>query len=374
MSTTEQTLYLKSFSGDKWYRVSPTARTCDCAAFRAMPGPPCKHLKAIGIHNEWRPFVPTARPTFSQALSGLVKSLRLRRPDDAVYWLVYLDTFREPTSRMRVARRLLIGSAEDGHSVEVIENVARNWRHLARVKTDILHLAAEALRICKMPNWWHPDSGGKDYIYSGLLAERKLFHYRGHHTFENMACLIEKGVAEKDRSLAIAGVLGLSHARLSATRQAEFVAEIAAKTGHRIALRLTKVHLQAKWALSSDNNFLSQAAWVMAGGESPIAEQSKDVFATEVFELVERARERWRTPEPIPGWCCDGTHSAGDDPRFMGVWFHMYAACLAFERYGRVNPEDNWIPEFYCYDGLEISAEPPVSTSNASVVPTLAAG
>jgi hypothetical protein len=122
---------------------------------------------------------------------------------------------------------------------------------------------------------------------------------------------------------------------------------------------LIQIHLQAKSALASDNNFLCQAAWMMAGGYSPVAEQGEPVFAAEVMELVEKARERWKNPEPIPRWCCDGVHSAGDDVRFMGVWFHMYAACLAFEHYGRLDPEDQWTPDFYCYDGLSIASEPP---------------
>jgi hypothetical protein len=96
---------------------------------------------------------------------------------------------------------------------------------------------------------------------------------------------------------------------------------------------------------------------MMAGGISPIAEASEPVFATEVFNLVENAREKWKHPDPIPRWCCDGLHSAGDDERFMGVWFHMYAACVAFEHYGRLNPTDEWLPEFLCYDGLTISTD-----------------
>src|SRR5690348_8164413 len=127
MITYPQLIYIKSFSGDAWYQVSVTERLCDCAAFRSMPGLPCKHLKALGIQTEPRPFTPAVRPTFSQALSGLVKSIRLRRPDDAVYWLVYLDTFKEPTTRTRIARRLLIGAAEDGHSISVMEMTASKF-------------------------------------------------------------------------------------------------------------------------------------------------------------------------------------------------------------------------------------------------------
>jgi hypothetical protein len=262
-----------------------------------------------------------------------------------------------------MARRLLIGSAEDGHSIEVMEAVVGNFPELVRTRIDILYLAAEALRICKMPNWWHPLSGGKDYIYSGLLAERKLLHYAGHHTLENMTHLIEDGIADQDAVSAIAGVIGLSHARLSATKQAEFLARVAAKTTHSLAQRLVEIHLRAKSALSRDNNFLCQAAWMMGGGYSPVAERSEPVFATEVFDLVETARERWKNPQPIPRWCCDGLHSAGDDVRFMGVWFHMYASCLAFEHYRRLDPLDNWISEFYCYDGLTIATELPLNST-----------
>lgn len=102
---------LRSFSGTGWYTVSLSDWTCDCAAFRMLPGPPCKHLNALGIYNERKPFVASAHPTFSQGSSGLVKSLRLRRIDDAVYWLMYLYRLKHMASRFLVARRLLIGSA-----------------------------------------------------------------------------------------------------------------------------------------------------------------------------------------------------------------------------------------------------------------------
>jgi hypothetical protein len=347
-------ILIKSFSGPSWYEVDLDARTCDCPQYRTTPGEPCKHLNAVGIYRKKRPFFPSVRPTFSQALSGLVKSIRLRREQDAVYWLVYLDTFKEPADRNRVARRLLIASAEDGHSVEVMEEVARKYTTLARKQTDILHLAAEALRICKMPNWWNPSSGGPDYIYKGLLAERFLLHYPGHHTLENMTRLIVDGIANQDGVSALAGVFGLEHAGLTASRQAELLGGIAVKSGHALSQRLVRIHLNTRSPLSSDNNFLCQAVWMMCGGNSPVAEQSEPVLASEVFELLEQARGRWRAPKPIPRWCCDGLHSAGDDVRFMGVWFHMHAACLAYQNYGRLNPEDAWRQEFHCYDGLTI--------------------
>src|SRR5271157_3031800 len=102
---------LRSFTSDVWYAISLDDRTCDCPDFQEIVRP-CKHLNALGIYGQPTPFTPRTHPTFSQALSGLVKSLRIRRVEDAAYWLVYLDGFgHEKGARFRTARRLLVGSA-----------------------------------------------------------------------------------------------------------------------------------------------------------------------------------------------------------------------------------------------------------------------
>ena len=69
--------------------------------------------------------------------------------EDAVYWLMYLDSLpaREKLSkkaaRFRLARRILIGSAEDGHSIAVMESVATNFQFLCRLDSPLVYLAAE---------------------------------------------------------------------------------------------------------------------------------------------------------------------------------------------------------------------------------------
>jgi hypothetical protein len=349
---------VKSFFADKWYDISPQQKTCGCSEFQKIKKP-CRHLNALGIYGEARLFVPKARPTFSQALSALVKSVRIRRAGEAVYWLVYLDGYSgERRERVRVARRLLIGSAEDGHSLPVMEDVVSQFSKLQRVETDLRYLAAAALKICKVPNWWHPDSGGADYIYSGMVGQRFLWHFPDSPNLQNTTELIEQGIAEGNKPMALAGVMGLSEVKMGSTKQAEFILSLASKLHHPLAERLALIHLKAKSALSYDNNFLCQAAWMMAGGVTPVAEKIEFVSEAEVEALLAEARERWNAPEPIPRWCCDGHHSAGDDPRFMGTWEHMYAACRAFAHYGRLDPEDAWLPEFQCFDGLCIRMDP----------------
>jgi len=345
------TIRLKSFQGDGWYSISLDQKTCDCPDFHNAER--CKHLTALGIHR-LKPFMPKTHPTFSQALSGLVKSLRIRREEDAVYWLVYLDSFKEKQYRFRAARRLLIGSAEDGLSVLVMEQVRENFFKISKPQSELLNLVAEAVRICKLPNWWHPDSGGPDYIYQSLVGERTWKYKAWDHQLPTLQQEIQKAIEEKDRAMAVGGVtaFGAVQETFGATKQAEFLLQQAEKMGHDLAARLCQLHLSARTALSSDNNFLCVATWMMAGGVSPVAEKIEPVFADECDQLLDKAKERWQNPQPIPRWCCDGVHCAGDDPRFMGCLPEMYAVCRAFEHYGRVDPEDKWLPSFQCYDGL----------------------
>jgi hypothetical protein len=96
---------------------------------------------------------------------------------------------------------------------------------------------------------------------------------------------------------------------------------------------------------------------MMAGGESPVADQIEPVTTAECEDLLAEARERWKDPKPIPRWYCDGTHSAGDDPRLMGELPEMWAVCNAFRHYGRLDPNDVWLTRFRCYDGLIIGRD-----------------
>jgi hypothetical protein len=91
------------------------------------------------------------------------------------------------------------------------------------------------------------------------------------------------------------------------------------------------------------------------------------------MQLLDGAREKWKAPDLIPGWCCDGIHCAGNDIRFAGMWHLMYAVCRAFEYYARVDPEDPWMSHFHCYDGLMIKegVERPANSIDSGAMETL---
>jgi hypothetical protein len=352
----EQTkvIRLKAFSGVGWHNVDLDKKTCDCSDFQMSAY--CRHLDALGIHS-FRPFTPKAHPTFSQALSGLVKSLRIRRVEEAVYWLHYLDTFPDARQRFRVARRLLIGTAEDGHAIPVMEKCVGNFAKLSKRSTDLIYLVAEAVRICKLPNWWDTASGGHDYIYQSMVGQRKLMYLNWGSKLADLLKVYEKAIEEGDKATAIGAAMifgGCKGDSFGSTRQAQYVFDLAKKKNHDLAARVAEIHLKAKSALSGDNNFISMATWMLAGGISPVALKEKPVIGQECQNLMDKVKERWQHPYPIPGWCCDGIHCAGADVRFAGILPQMYAVCLAFKHYGRVEPNDEWLPEFMCYDGLTI--------------------
>jgi hypothetical protein len=228
-----QKIRMKSFVGDRWHVISLNQKTCDCEQFQVDQR--CKHMSALGLYRT-RSFTPPVRPTFSQALSGLVKSIRIRRVDEAVYWLVYLDTFKEKQYRFRTARRLLIGSAEDGHSIPVMELIADEFRSVSKLEADLWHLAAETIKICKSPNWWHPDSGGPDYIYQSPVGYRQWKYKQWDHRLKTLEHEIASAIDCRDKAMAIGGVTACSSLekpeQVGATKQAEFLLRLADERKH----------------------------------------------------------------------------------------------------------------------------------------------
>jgi hypothetical protein len=353
-----KTIRLKSFGGDCWHTVSVDQKTCDCEQF--MINGRCDHLSALGLYH-LRPFTPSVHPTFSQALSGLVKSIRIRRVGEAVYWLLYLDGFKEKQYWFRTARRLLIGSAEDGMSIRVMEQLSDSFRTISKPQADLRYLVSEAIRICRLPNWWTPETEGQDYLYHSLVGQRQWWYKRWDHRLKTLEHEIAGAIDCQDKAMALGGVMAYASLQKSeqvgATKQAEFLLHLAEERAHDLAIRLCRIHLSHRSALSADNNFLSQAAWYLAGGQSPVAEKLELVTVEECNAALEKARRACKKPHRIPTWACDGIHCAGNDTRFAGMLPEMYAVCRAYQHYGRVDPDDLWLPQFRCLDGLIIETE-----------------
>jgi len=154
--------------------------------------------------------------------------------EDAVYWLHYLYTFPDAHQRFRVARRLLIATAEDGHAISVMKTCVENFPKLTRPGTDLIHFIAEAVRICKLPNWWDKASGGHDYIYQSLVGQRKLMYLKWGSNLADLLMAYEKALEEGDKATALGASMifgGCKDDCFGSTRQAQYVFDLAKRKG-----------------------------------------------------------------------------------------------------------------------------------------------
>jgi hypothetical protein len=295
--------------------------------------------------------MPT-HPSYSQALSALVKCVRLRNVPEAVYWLKYLYEFQDVSwaktkdKRTRTVRRLLILAAEDNFSLGTMKTISTNMPKLLANDCLFISWVAEVVRICKTPNWW---AWGRHFIYSSLLASRyNLTHPQTDRDY--VMQLYHDAVDAQDPIMALAHIRMLNQLKMGTSKQAEFVQSIATEDG---ASAIIAIHLDNRSALAGDTNYIQQAAYYSAWGEGTYGINGAIVYAGECAELIQQAEVSWKDPHPVPEWCCDGIHCGGNDPRFGGVLACMMGCCLAYEHYGRLDPADPWLPEFYLLDGLD---------------------
>lgn len=333
------------------YEVDKARGHCSCPAYETDGW--CKHLEAVGSFKPRRVTL-SARPSYSQALSAVVKCIRLRDIDEGAYWLNYCWGFREKLhgSQYRTVRRLLIGSAEDGHSIAVMEKVAENFTALLAKDVEFSKVLAELVRICKVPNWWHPSTAGHDYIHCGMLASRRTLYDTKIYTMGHCLSQMIKSIDDQDKVSSLFWMRKADEAGKGASLAiANRLLDLAETRNHEPAIRLTRVHLLHPKSLHDDNNFIGQAVWLLAGGESPVIDQIEVVTQGEVRQLLDQVNST--PPYVIPEFCVDGIHCAGNDVRYVGMFHRMNAVCNQFNRYKRVTPADPWLEdEFYSLDGL----------------------
>jgi hypothetical protein len=111
-------------------------------------------------------------------------------------------------------------------------------------------------------------------------------------------------------------------------------------TGNHSAMCLLTINEKHSQTLWWDTNFLGQCLYTLLAG--PIGPQIDiEPDDAQVTALTAKAASQTALPM-VPNWCLDGIHVSGTDPRFSGSLKHMAAACCAFERFGRLIPDDEW--------------------------------
>lgn len=268
-------------------------------------------------------------------MSALIKAIRLRDVAMAVRYLGYLWGAGKDT-RGRTHRRILICSAEDNTSVAVMTHVS-DW--FKRGQPEVQYAVREVLRICGTPNWYATPSG-RVYIGAWREAEAGANPHSGKPQ-DLLQTIIEgsmRGHKALETMRAFNAIVG--DRRYNRQRLASCLRLLAVEAGNSFAIRLADIHIQHQTALWWDSNFLGQCLYTTM--EGPIGPQF-DVEPDEDKVLALTAKAAAQTSPPdVPSWCLDGIHTSGGDPRFSGVIKHMAAACIAYERFGRLSPDDAW--------------------------------
>ncbi len=292
-------------------------------------------------------------PTPSEAISAFIKSVRLRRPTDSITWFTYL--WVQPKEKPRIKRRCLLIAGEDNISVGVTEKVS-DWFGGPR-RNSIEAAATEVLRICQTPNWYaQPD--GRDYIYAWRIAELSPPDFR-RVTLDGLFEVMHSAVKQRDLIPGLAA-FNAAYGRRDFRPQllAKHLLAWASESGNQQAIRLAQVFDRHASTLWLDNNISGQAYYTLihgGWGEQGVPEVCPETVVQFIQDSIERLQQ---TPIEAPAYALDGVHTrSGKDSRFAGVVKHMAASCRAYEHFGRLEPTDQWLPEFYDVPVIGISGE-----------------
>lgn len=297
--------------------------------------------------------------TIAQALSALVKTIRLRHQSDAMYWYTHLVT-HFPNDRFRLYRRMLIIGAEDCVNLTVQHQV-RQWFKMALSKENknnypkIDTLACYLItRICSTENWWESTSGQK-YIASWRKVElmgaisngvtpEELTSPSWSSNITQLALKARKGEIPVVEVLH-AHYMGCSNNMNRKVYAADLV-NASCDVGDLGARVTAQTHLSNATALGNmDENWLGQALWRLCGEEL----DGKVVYKPVAIDplLSQLTQEAMYNPRKPPEWTQDGIHCSGKDKRFAGILTSMVACCVLYNRDGSLSPKTVFSQDVY---------------------------
>lgn len=333
---------IQSFTNpDMFYEVDADQRTCTCMAFTKKPKQPCKHLLNVPDL-----FPQPATLNVSEAMSAFIKSIRLRRTDDAIVWLRYL--WYQQGLKARLQRRILVCAGEDNISVNVTEAVSQ-WFGSSLNKRSLELAAIEVARICATDNWYaQPD--GRFYIFAWESAEvdPKLGLPK---SYPELLTFFTDAILDRNELQAMKSFNSiLSNRSFRPKDFAALLLDVAKDSTSQQAHRLIEIYAKNSSALWLDGNISGQAVFALLNGDfgyqtTPIVDEEH------VMKLLDEADRIITDGLVIPDYARDGIHTRqSGDRRFAGTVKQMAGCCRAYEYYGRLDPNDSWMAQFYQSD------------------------
>ena len=282
-------------------------------------------------------------PNVPLVTSAFVKSIRLRRLEDALGWLTQLWAL--PSLRQRVTRRILVSSGEDSMSPELILETGRWFGGPHRYSYP--HAAQAVLRICQMPSWWALPEG-HEMMFAWLRAEA-LAASRKASSYQTEMASLSAAIQLGDREVGLGVFTRLSlMPEYSNVGLVELLGPHVERGNDPRATALFDCWRGLSPVLGRDTNISGLLLYMLLGGGVPRVNVPKD-DALRVQLPAQPVGDEWGGREPPP-WANDGIHARGRgqvDQRFAGLLGNFVAMCRAHEHYGRLDPNDPWIPEFY---------------------------
>lgn len=307
----------------------------------------------LGLFGESMPMSPCS---IAQAMSSLVKCVRLRRTEDAIYWYTHiLHCF--PDQHYRLDRRVLIMAAED--CIEApIQSTAYDWfKGVAHVNSMDRHGITCYLlsMMCSTDNWWKQPTGQK-YILGWRMAEKaNRLNEDQNFTKDSEWGRLTSAVVAKDTPTALQSHMRLMKLGYAKNKYAQWLLETSTASFNLPARMVSQCTVVNAKALGFDDNWLGQALWRVLGndlGNGVYSEPSSTHIDHVRSKCVSEVYSKPRTP---PAWALDGIHCSGKDRRFAGIISSMVGCCNAYNKWGTLDPHHEWDSSTYSSDVLRKS-------------------
>lgn len=290
---------------------------------------------------------PLSKCSIAQAMSALVKSVRLRHTEDAVYWYLHV-AYSFPGDYFRLYRRMFIIGAEDCIDAAT-QRQMYEWYKMAIISKDrtlVNKLAVHLIiKICSKEDWWQAPSGQK-YILGWRLTEKaaKKADLVEKAYFSSEECINEIvtiATSTSPRGVRTEKAMELHfHGCANGMNRKKYAQALvtAATTSKNLQARMTaQGHLSyAKELGNMDENWLGQALWRLLGWELSAKEIQAAPDTNALFG--KQLQEVYQASRIPPAWTQDGIHCSGKDRRFAGLLSSMVACCNVFNEHQSLDP------------------------------------
>ncbi len=231
-----------------------------------------------------------------------------------------------------------MSAAEDNFSIPVMASVS-GWFNCQR-KNDLHEAVRQVIKLCRTPNWFAFEEGRR-YVRQWLEAECDPISAGA--SSARLLGLLETAVRENDALRVMRAFNAFYGDRTSDRRAlAQMAHRLACERGNGDAMLLAELYEANLMTLWSDGNLAGQLLYALVLGRQIGVQIDPPISDEYARTLTSQSAYSLSLGVHVPDWARDGVHCEGQDRRFSGVLVDMNRACTAFEKFGRLDPDDDF--------------------------------